>query len=377
MTHPALLLLVSLFFACGGSSPRGTDGGTSGNMDLSVSTTGNQDGGGNTATDAAVQPATSGITVTVEPDGTNVAQNLLTAIQGAKTAVHMEMYLLTSSTYIAALKALHTSGVEVEVILNQTFPTGTSAAETNASTYTTLMGDGIDVHWSPTTTGFDNYTHEKTVIIDPGTANAQAWIMTMNLDTSAPKYNREYLALDTLTADVTEAEAIFQADYASKSITPTGSLIVAPSPQDNAQPQLLALIDSAKTSIDVECEEYDTSGLEGELSTALENKAKAGVAVRMVLENSTDSTQASAVTALQKAGGKVVGYTYGGTALDIHAKAIVVDGTTAFIGSENLSGGSLGYNRELGVVLGTPSEVQKVASTIDSDFTGGGTYSSN
>jgi cardiolipin synthase A/B len=334
----------------------------------------NQDGSSNQ--DGSIAPLTAGITITVEPDGTGVAQNLLTAIEGAKVAVHMEMYLLTNDTYITALQKLHTAGVDVKVILNESFPTGTTASETNASTYTTLTGAGVATHWAPTTTGFDNYTHEKAVVIDPGTANAQVWIMTMNLDTDAPKYNREYLALDTNAADITEAEAIFEADYAGTSITPTGSLIVAPQPPNNAQKALLALINSATSSIDIECEEYDNSGLEADIATALQNKAKAGVAVHMTLEDSTDTTQASAVAALQNATGKVVGYAYTSTGLDIHAKAVVVDAKTAFIGSENLSGGSLGYNRELGVIFDTPSEVAKVYTTITSDFAGGSTYSS-
>lgn len=94
----------------------------------------------------------------------------------------------------------------------------------------------------------------------------------------------------------------------------------------------------------------------------------------MVLEDSTNTSQASAVSALQAAGGQVVGYVYSSTALDIHAKAIVADGTRAFVGWENLSGGSLGYNRELGVLFSDPAQVAKVSSTIASDFAGGSAY---
>ena len=112
------------------------------------------------------------------------------------------------------------------------------------------------------------------------------------------------------------------------------------------------------------------------IATALENKAKAGVTVHMVLEDSTDSEQTTAVSALQAAGGTVVGYASSGSGLDIHAKAIVVDGKTAYIGSENLSGGSLGYNRELGVIFNEASAVSTVASTIATDFNNGSTYSS-
>ena len=48
-------------------------------------------------------------------------------------------------------------------------------------------------------------------------------------------------------------------------------------------------------------------------------------------------------------------------------QAIIIPG----FGSENFSTGSLQYNRELGVVFSIASEVQKISSTIASDFSKG------
>jgi phosphatidylserine/phosphatidylglycerophosphate/cardiolipin synthase-like enzyme len=333
---------------------------------------------GSSGTDTGA-PLNSGITITVEPDGSKDAAALLNAIKGAETAVHVEVYLLTNTTYIQAFIDLANAGKDVKVILNQTFPSGTSMSDTNAYAYSKLNGTKVDVHWAPTTTGFDSYTHEKTVIIDPaGGSDSQVWIMTMNLDTAGPVYNREFLAEDTNAPDIAEAEAIFEADFASKDITPSGSLVVAPSPQNNAVSSLVSLINSATTSIDMEAEEFDDSGDDTEelVFNALAAKAKAGVAVHLVLEDSSYSSQTSAVAELQKAGGKVVGYSCSGNGLDIHAKALVADGARAYIGSENFSGGSLGYNRELGVIFSEPSAVSKVFTTITADFAGGSTYSS-
>jgi phosphatidylserine/phosphatidylglycerophosphate/cardiolipin synthase-like enzyme len=289
------------------------------------------------------------------------------------------MYLLSNSKYIAALIALGAAGKDVKVVLNQNFPTGTSASNTNASAYSQLSGKpGVSVHWAPTTTGFDSYTHAKTVIIDPaGGSDSQVWVMTMNLDTDAPKYNREFLAQDTNAADVNEAEAIFEADFASASITPTGNLVVAPSPQNNAVSVLVDLINSATSTIDMEAEEFDDSGTQTEekVYDALAAKARAHVAVHLVLEDSTDSEQTTAVASLQAAGGVVVGYACSAS-LDIHAKALVVDGARAYVGSENFSGGSLGYNREIGVYFTEASEVAKVQNAIQGDFAAGTTYTS-
>ena len=79
---------------------------------------------------------------------------------------------------------------------------------------------------SPTFT----YTHEKSVI----DRRRQAWIMTMNANTSPPYANREYLAVDTAPADIAEAMAVFMADHAHQAITPVGPLVVANS---NARPE--------------------------------------------------------------------------------------------------------------------------------------------
>jgi cardiolipin synthase len=363
----------------GSETGPGPDGGGPGNPDgTSPGPDGTTPGPDGTTPlpDGTSPPPSSGITITVEPDGSGDAAGLLSAINSATTAVHVEMYLLTNSKYIDAFIALHKAGKDVKVVLNQTFPSGTSSSDTNANSYSQLMSAGVPVVWAPS---FYTYTHEKAVIIDPaGGTYSQVWIMTMNLDTDAPKDNREFLAQDTNAPDIAEAEAIFQADYVNTSITPTGTLIVAPAPPNNCVTQLVDLVNSATTSIDLEAEELDDSGTESEAKvfSALTAKAKAGVTVHVVLEDSSDSEQTTAVSALEAAGGKVVGYSCSGKGLDIHAKALVADGARAYVGSENFSGGSLGYNRELGIIFTEASEVAKVYSTIQSDFAAGSTYSS-
>jgi len=327
----------------------------------------------------AVAPAT--IKVTVEPDGTGVAQPLLTAIEEATSAVHVEMYLLTNDRYLRALELQHRNGLDVKVVLNHEFPPGTSVSATNARAYAALQAAGVDVRWAPTDTGFDSYTHEKAVLIDPAalgraeSPTSQVWIMTMNLDGSGPRVNREYLVADTNAADIAEAEAIFEADYEGVRITPAGSLVVAPSPQNNAASALLMLIESATTSLDVEAEELDDKGVETTLFDAIMAKARSGVDVRVVLEDSSSGEQASAVAALEAAGVSVTGHK-GNADLDIHAKAVVADGARAYVGSENFSGGSLGYNRELGVMFSDPAAVAAVGSSIARDFELGASYSS-
>jgi cardiolipin synthase A/B len=292
---------------------------------------------------------TRDVRIIVEPsDG---GAGLVGAIRGAKRSVHMEMYLLTSPAIIDALASRSAAGLDVEVLLNQTFPSSEAGKKSsNASSFRELVAAGVRVKWAPADF---TYTHEKAVIVD----GEEAWIMTMNATRSAAIDNREYLAVDSDAADVAEAEQIFAADYASTSLSPQGKLVVSPA---NSRSALLSLLQTAERTLDVEAEELSDAAIVGALTSA----ARRGVRVRAVLANASSTRQAPT---LKAAGVQLV--TYG--ALYVHAKAIVVDGAYAYVGSENFSAGSLGQNRELGVLTDAASEVSKVETTTSSDFAAG------
>jgi phosphatidylserine/phosphatidylglycerophosphate/cardiolipin synthase-like enzyme len=294
---------------------------------------------------------TTGLRVIVEPsDG---GAGLVAAISAATASVHMTMYLLTSREVIDALVARHRAGVEVRVVLNQTFPSGTSTS--NDSAYTQLTSAGIPVHWAPSAF---TLTHEKCVILD----GREAWIMTMNATLTSPTSNREFLLIDDEPAHVADAERIFEGDFAGSPITSyAGPLVLAPT--DAAAP-IHALIAGALHTIDVEDEELS----DRDTVAALVGAAGRGVRVRVVLSDGTRTAAGdTAVSNLRAAGIPVhtVSTPY------IHAKAIVVDGARTFVGSENLTFASLTMNRELGVIFSQADVVSTVASTIASDFASG------
>ncbi|HET9991783.1 MAG TPA: phospholipase D-like domain-containing protein, partial [Kofleriaceae bacterium] len=224
-----LVVAVLCLAACG--SPHGTTG----------------DGGGNDTIDAPGMTAdanvhgTSAISIIVEPDGNNAMQ-LISAINGATTSINVTMYEMSNNSIINAIKARSQAHVPVKVILD-----GSSTNKSfNTSAHDTLVAAGAQVVWSnPSFT----YTHEKCIIID----GKAAWIMTMNATGTAPSENREYLAIDTDAADITEAQAVFDADFAMHSITPSGALVVANS---NARPDLVALINASTKTLDIEGEEF-------------------------------------------------------------------------------------------------------------------------
>lgn len=349
--------LTSLAVACS-SDPQAIDnsqlpqddgGGTTG-PDGSMVT---GDGGPESYDSAPIPPqppmATTSVQIIVEPSDNGAA--IEAAISGATKSIHMTMYLLSSTNVVKALIARHKAGVDVKVILNQNFP---QAGTDNSYVYGQLQSAGVPVVYASL---LFTYTHEKCVIIDGTTA----WIMTMNLTQSSPSSNREFLAIDTDPADVAEAETIFQSDYAHTKPAVSGKLLVAPV---NAHALMLGLISTAKKSLDVE----DESLSDWQVTDALVAAKKAGVAVRVVLSDQTPTAaQSTSIGKFKAAGIPVVSVSnpY------IHAKAVVADGTLAYVGSENLTQNSLDSNRELGLVVGAASEVAKVASTVAADFSAG------
>lgn len=329
--------------------------------------TGSTDGGTGGPSDAGTIAPSSAVSIIVEPNG-NHASELVAAVQAATKSVYVTLYQLDNKAFLAALEGKSKAGVDVKVVLD-----GSSTNKTfNTPAYDALnaIHAGSAVWSNPSFT----YTHEKCVIID----GAQAWIMTMNLDQSSPDTDREYLAIDTQAADVMEATAVFQADFAHTSITPTGGLVVA---NTNARAALVALIGTATKSLDLELEEFSDMTKNG-IVDALTAAAKKGVKVRLVLANNTPPTdQPAAIAQVKAAGASVV--QYGGTSSSsttsnpyVAAKTILVDCSTGtctsgYVGSENMTASSLSYNRELGVIFDSGAELAKISTTLNGDFAKG------
>ncbi|HEY4221890.1 MAG TPA: phospholipase D-like domain-containing protein [Myxococcota bacterium] len=290
------------------------------------------------------------VTVIVEPSDHGDAMRA--AIRAATQSVHMTMYILSDDDTVSAILDRASAGLDVKVVLNGSFPSGTGNANDDA--YNTLHGAGVDVVYSSSAFTF---THEKCVIID----GSSAWVMTMNAAYSSPRDNREYLAVDNDAADVVEAEAIFAADFAHTTPSVSGNLLVAPV---NVKDGIRALINGAENSIDVEMEELSDNDVVNDLAL----QAHAGLTVRAVIaDNDLSSAQSHAAANLKNAGVQVVKL----SSPYVHAKAIVVDGARAYVGSANMTTTSLEHNRELGLVTDTAATVAKVAATVDEDISGG------
>ncbi len=291
------------------------------------------------AAQAALQTA-------IEPD--DGRQPLLDAIGAAQTSIDVAIYELTDSRIAAALSTAATRGVTVRV-LAEPKPGGKPV---NARTLAELAGKGVQTQDSAP--GF-TYTHEKAMVIDGSTA----WIMSLNLVAETFDGTRDLALLDTDPTDVAEVESVFQADWDRLPATVSDpALIWSP---ENARPRLLALLDSASTSIDIYAEELTDHEIESALSDALGR----GVQVRLLMTGTGSKDPARpARSRLAAAGAQVrtLVKPY------IHAKMLIVDGGNAFAGSENFTATSLDKNRELGLLTGDPDAIARLSATFNQDW---------
>ena len=300
---------------------------------------------------------TSGATTSgafVFATGTTSEPTFYRFIDSAHSSIDMTMYELNDTTAVNDLIARKKAGVDVRVILDQ------KEKSTNQAAYAALTKAGVDVVWSSTAYA---YTHQKTLTVD----DRESLILTGNLTSNYYSLTRDFGYFDTDKKDVAAVVTVFDADYAHKSVTPSDADDLLWSPT-TAQDRVLAVINGAHKSLDVEAEEFNDTAV----VNALAAKAKAGVAVRIVVES--PSQYKSSIAKVVAAGGKVVGYS-SSTGLYIHAKIVVADyglsDQTVELGSMNMTSNSLNQNRELGIILRDKPDIDLIEHQVSADFAGG------
>jgi phosphatidylserine/phosphatidylglycerophosphate/cardiolipin synthase-like enzyme len=277
------------------------------------------------------------------------------AINNAARSVTLTLYELEDPAVLSALEQAQHRGVAVSIVLDAHLE-----RSANTPAYDELAAAGVSVHWGAADTTF----HQKTLCIDGRTC----YVMTGNLTPQYYDSDRDFVVVDSESADVAAIGQVFATDASGRvpdEISPTGAdLLWSP----GSEGALFSLIASARSSLLVENEEMDAPAI----TSALEVAAGRGVSVTVIM--TTESEWSSAFSDLESAGVHV--RTYGAdAALYVHAKAIVADGNRAFVGSENFSDASLDYNRELGIITSDASIVPVLGNTLSADGAGAAPWS--
>jgi cardiolipin synthase len=286
------------------------------------------------------------LTLVAEPQAG--AAPFLSMIAGAGHSIELTMYELTDTRIESALGSAAHRGVDVRVLLNGGYYSERESTNDAAARY--LAAHGVHVRFSPT---YFALTHQKTLTVD----GRESAVMTLNFDGEYAT-TRDFAVLDRQPADVAAIVSAFDGDWARRRITPstgTGDLVWSP----GAASTVVRMIDSAHQSIALEDEEMDYAPATSALCAA----ARRGISVTVVMTYASDWYDA--FSELGHCGANVrVDH---GQSYYIHAKVLIVDGRRALVSSQNLSEGSLQYNRELGIVVTSPVLVRSLAADVAAD----------
>jgi cardiolipin synthase A/B len=289
-------------------------------------------------------------------------QPVIDAINGAESSIRMIMFHLTNPAVVDALVAAAGRGVDVEMILDN----GNLSSHTPKSITEPLAKAGIKV--IPSSTGF-RITHVKSLVID----NTKALIMSLNL-TMTFTDTRDYAVVTTDTGVIAEFLKVFDADVVNAqngtATTPAlSSPYLAWSPV-NSESRLSDFVNSAKKTLVATSENLGDPDIQKAMIAA----AKRGVNVRVIAplcdQNVVPLLDLPYLAALAAGGveARAMPTPSSAEVPYMHAKMMIADGSSAFVGSVNFSSASTTDARELGIFFKDAAAIAMVSGEFEQDW---------
>ncbi len=258
------------------------------------------------------------------------------AINGARKSVEVLIFRFDQREIERALANAVQRGVAVHALVAHT----NRAGEMNLRQLETrLLGYGVTV--ARTADDLVRY-HGKLMIID----RRELHLLCFNMTHLDIERSRSFGAITRKRDLVREAIRLFEADVTRHPYEAGNSLFVV-SPV-NARKQLAGFLKAAKKQILI----YDPEVSDREMLAILEERAKAGVEVRIIGKVSRKGTRLT--------GRKL--------AIRLHTRTIVRDGKAVFLGSQSLRALELDARREVGIVFQDPKAAGEVLRVFEEDW---------
>jgi phosphatidylserine/phosphatidylglycerophosphate/cardiolipin synthase-like enzyme len=271
----------------------------------------------------------------IEPDAGITP--VLAAIGHARKSLDVLVFRLDRRDVSDALAAAVKRGVAVRALIAHTNSGGEKSLR---KLEMRLLEAGVTV--SRTADDLKRY-HGKLLIIDERILHVYGFNFTW-LDT---RRTRSFGIVTSSRPYVEEARRLFEADSTRQPYVPQNDrFVVSPA---NARERLTAFISDARKQLLI----YDPKVSDPAFLRLLEDKARAGLDVRVIGKTGGRRFSVSVKRQPDKR---------------LHVRAIIADGSRAFIGSQSLRRLELDKRREIGIIVDHAATVRKLSEVFELDW---------
>jgi len=296
------------------------------------------------------------------------------AIDAARHEIRIEICVLEDPKILERLNAALHRGIRVRAIVDRGKYGSIPAERANLQQYLTAAGGELHLSNPLFPRSFPKIILVDSKLLVYGSAC---------LDQTTFKQYRDFAHSSTNRQLLSELQRLFENDWEYSAavgqepplFNPTprissSDLIVSPV---NGAERLVGLYQQARQTLDIYTELLGNRTLESELAAAV----KRGVRVRLIAPLNVNGgtreiqqVQLASLRALAGAGVKVhvSGPNESAEQPYMHARAALVDGKTAYLGSISLSPDSITFNREMGMIVQEDDVVRKLQAQFQSDY---------
>ncbi len=278
-------------------------------------------------------------------NGAALEAELVAAIEAAKTSIDVAMYELDLPSVTEALVQAHKRGVQVRLVTEGTYR--------NERGPVALQQAGAPVVIERR----DPFMHDKFIVIDGRTVWTGSWNFTYS-ETYRNDNNVVILTSAAVAEDYTTefeemfTEQLFGPDSPANTPHPQlplsdGVLEIYFAPEDKPQPQIVAALEAAQSSIRFMAFTLTDNDIAGVLS----RKQQAGLLVEGVVEEEQITATGADYEALRQAG---VDVRLDGNPYTMHHKVIIVDEAVVITGSYNFTRSAAESNDENVLIIHSP-----------------------
>ena len=261
---------------------------------------------------------------------------IIKAIKTARKSIDVFIFRFDRDAVEKALEAAVLRGVTVRALIAHTNRGGAARLRKLEQR---LLAAGVQVARSA-----DDLLryHAKYMIAD-----STLHLLGFNLTKLDIDKSRSFAVSTRDQRSVQEALKLFEADLSRQPYTPARSnLVVSP---ENSREMLAAFIKGAKKELAI----YDAKVYDPAMVKLLKERAAKGVRVRVLgaIKAKDGGVEARKLATMR-----------------LHVRAIVRDGTRAFVGSQSLRKDELENRREVGLIVANPAVARGILKVFESDW---------